>query len=163
MKFSAFVLALGCALSSCQTEEVATNPKVLVSGEIVHVRGPYTYEGDFVFTEDAHASVTLFYSSSAGGDAPAEQLAKTTLDGITAFPLTYQIEGDPKLFSREGDYFLQASVLMSAGDEHYVGDLLNEVYTPVYAPGTRVQVEVTGLEHCDSPGAGGFCTTKERP
>ncbi len=163
----ATVLAAICLLSSCatSTDEKSDNANTLVSGEIVHVQGePHTYQGDFVFTEESHAVVTLFYSISAGGDAPVEAIAEMRIEDVSSFPIPYRIEGDPvAVFAEEGDYFLHAAVMTDAGDERYVGDLINEVYTPVYRPGTRVRIEVTGLERCGTPDSGGFCTNRERP
>lgn len=132
---------------------------LLVSGEIVYIQDElFTHPEAFVFTEDSHAVVQLYYSISALGDGHVELVAETTIEGITSFPLTYRIEGDPEtIFAREGDYFLDVEVFSGAGNEAVVGDLINEFYTPVPGPGAEVKVKVTGLEACDSPDAGGFC------
>ena len=132
---------------------------LLVGGEIVYVQGePFTHPEAFVFTEDSHAVVQLYYSISALGDGPVELVAETTIEGVSSFPLAYRMKGNPKtVFAREGDYFLEARVFSGAGDEAAVGDLISEFYTPVPGPGAEVRVRVTGLESCDSPDAGGFC------
>lgn len=132
---------------------------LLVGGDIVYVQDePFTHPEAFVFTEDSHAVVQLYYSVSALGDGPIELVAETTIEGVSRFPLAYRIEGDPEtVFAREGDYFLEVRVFSGAGDEAAVGDLINEFYTPVPSPGAEVGIRVTGLESCDSPDAGGFC------
>lgn len=132
---------------------------LLVGGDIVYVQDePFTHPEAFIFTEDSHAVVQLYYSVSALGDAPIELVAETMIESIVSFPLAYRIEGDPEtVFAREGDYLLDVEVFSGAGDEAVVGDLINEFYTPVPSPGAEVEVRVTGLESCDSPDVGGFC------
>lgn len=132
---------------------------LLVGGEISYVQGePYTHQEAFEFTENSHAVVQLYYSFSALGDGDVELVAETTLEDITSFPLSYRLEGDPEtVFARDGDYFLFVDVYSDAGDTAKVGDLTNEMYTPVPNPGAEVAVEVTGLESCNSPGVGGVC------
>ena len=147
------------ALTKVQDEQSTTG--TLVSGTINHLKGePYTYPGDFDFTEDSHAVVQLYYSWSALGDAPIELMAETRLEDITALPLNYRLEGDvQKTFLRQGDYFLHVNVYSGAEDDAEVGDLLNEWFTPVPSPGATVDVTVIGLESCDSPDVGGVCAT----
>lgn len=139
------------------------DPKVAVRGEIVHRRGePYTYDGDFVFTKASHAIVRFWYSESAMGDAPAELLEEITIKGITSFPIKFEIVGDvQQMLGRTGDYFLGVEVISGDGgpngNSSSVGDLTNEMYTPVRHPGDYVVVEVTGLEPCASDNSGGYC------
>ena len=132
---------------------------LLVGGQISYVQDePYTYQEAFRFTEDSHAVVKLYYSVSALGDGDVELVAETTLEDITSFPLSYRLEGDPKtVFAREGDYFLFVDVYSDVGNTARVGDLTNEMHTPVPNPGAEVAVEVTGLESCNSPDVGGVC------
>ncbi len=135
------------------------DPGLLVSGDITYVQGkPYTNPEPFRFTENSHAVVRLYYSWSALGDAPSELVAETTLEDGSSFPLVYRLGGDAEaVFARRGDYFLDVEVFSGAGDEPVVGDLVSEYYTPVPSPGAAVEVQVTGLEPCDSPAAGGYC------
>ncbi len=134
------------ALTKVQDDQAAT--RTLVSGNIVYSQDePHTHPEAFEFTEDSHAVVQLFYSFSALGDAPSELVAETRLEDITSFPLAYRIEGNPqKAFLRRGDYFLHVDVYSGTSDTSTVGDLVNEWYTPVPAPGAVVDVEVTALE-----------------
>lgn len=137
-------------------------PTYLVKGNIVHLRGvPYTYDGEFVFTPESHAIVQLWYSVSYFGDGPKELVTQTIIEPITAFPITFQLEGNPKeVFKREGDYYLIVGVFSGdggpSGDKLSVGDLVNETFTPVEEAGADVTVEVTGLEKCKG-GIGGSC------
>ncbi len=136
------------------------DPDYLVKGSIVRLRGvPNTYDGEFVFTEDSHAIVQLFYSPSYFGDAPRELLTQTTIEPITDFPISFQLEGDPEeVFKREGDYYLNVGVFSGdggpSGETFAVGDLTNEVFTPAAEPGAEVRVEVTGLERCKGSDGG---------
>ena len=135
---------------------------ILVSGKIVHLKDvPFSYQGDFVFSDASHAVVELHYVY--GQDVASEIIASVRIEDISEFPIAYAVRGDAKTaFARQGDYFLQVKVLQSVSDDVFVGDVINEVHTPVAGIGTDVsavvQVEVTGLELCGSEGAGGFCT-----
>lgn len=137
-------------------------PDYLVQGSIIQLRGePNTYDGEFVFTENSHAIVQLWYSPSYFGDGPKELLTETTIEPIADFPIPFRLEGDPEeVFEREGDYYLLVGVFSGdggpTGETFAVGDLINEVYTSVEKPGADVRVEVTGLEACGSD-AGGAC------
>ena len=139
-------------------------PEFLVSGTITWLRGvPNTYDGEFVFTKDSHAIVQLWYVSQYGGELPAERLAEVTIDGITSFPISFKLEGNAKTtFERPGDYYLNVGVFSgdggATGETFAVGDLINEMYTPVPEAGAEVNVQVTGLEACPKSGTGGgFC------
>lgn len=141
----------------------APTPEFLVSGTITRLSGaPYTYDGEFVFTEDSHAIVQLWYVTQYGGEFPAEMLTETTIENITSFPISFKLEGDAETtFERLGDYYLNVGVFSgdggTTGETFEVGDLINEAYTPVPKAGAEVDVEVTGLESCSSPETGGFC------
>lgn len=141
-------------------------PEFLVSGTIEHVQGvSHTYDGEFVFTEDSHAIVQLWYVPQYGGEFTAELLAQTTIEDITSFPISFRFEGDAlAMFERFGDYYLNVGLFSGDGGESgetfAVGDLVNEIYTAVPEAGAEVRVEVTGLEACSSPDAGGFCLSR---
>lgn len=141
----------------------APTPEFLVSGTVTRLRDvPYTYDGDFIFTEDSHAIVQLWYVTQYGGEFPAEMLAETTIENITSLPISFKLEGDAKTtFERLGDYYLNVGVFSgdggATGEMFAVGDLVNEAYTPVPKAGAEVAVEVTGIESCSSPETGGFC------
>ncbi len=49
-------------------------------------------------------------------------------------------------------------VISDGGDEPKVGDLVSEYRIDIVPPVTGLAIEVTGLESCSSPDAGGFCT-----
>ena len=61
---------------------------------------------------------------------------------------------------RSSDLRISATVISGTGDEAKIGDFITETLTPVPSWGF-VTVEVVGLESCNAPYAGGFCTSKE--
>lgn len=167
-------IALGVSLSGCGTAVDTTKPpapaesddtRLLVSGEILHREDePYSYQGPVVFTPDSHAVIKLSYMLYQ--DAGAEELARTVLNDINAFPIPFRLEGDPKaVFSRspQGKYLLDVVVFMGPGDDLYIGDLLSEYIIYVDGPTSGLKVQATGLEKCDTPSSGGACAEDERP
>jgi hypothetical protein len=54
---------------------------------------------------------------------------------------------------------LSVTVLNHPGNDTRVGDLTSEYRNEVSAAGESLTVKVSGLEPCDAPGAGGFCTS----
>lgn len=160
-----FALALLLLLGACARTQPPPEPEqaTLVQGTITHARGvPRTHDEAFVFTKDSHAIVQLWYSISTFGDAPNELLMQTTIDGVTGFPIPFKLEGNAETtFSRRGDYYLNVGVFSgdggADGETFSVGDLVNEVYSPVPEAGATVRVEVTSLESCSAPQAGGYC------
>jgi len=59
---------------------------------------------------------------------------------------------------RQGELFISVNVYNHSGANPRVGDLVNESFNSVEGPSSELDIQVSGLEHCDSPNAGGFCT-----
>lgn len=159
------VFLSGCLPAQDLLQTVPTGSKgsdVLVSGDIIHIKdAPFSHQDDFVFSDASHAVVELNYVM--GQDVASEVITTVRIEDISEFPIAYEIRGDADtVFARQGDYFLQVKVLQGISDDTFVGDLINEFFTPISGVGEVVQVEVTGLELCSREGAGGFCTDKQR-
>ena len=127
-----------------------------ISGEIVHKKGvPHTYPGDFVFTPNSYAIVTL---RQAEGTGPSTVIRGKTLSGINRFPIRFRIQLDKPLdFSKGFTYSVSAKVLSEGGEKMKMGDLVTEVVNELKPGQTFVRLEVTGLESCEDEGHGGFC------
>lgn len=159
-----FILLSACRTHSQNVELVSSKPgdNLLVSGQLVRSNDPHSYRGKVMFTEKSHAVVTLCYLP--GMDASCKRLAVQRIEGITGFPISFRLGGDPiKVFSRPGGYYLlNAAVYMGIGDELYVGDFVDDIWHEIDGPTSKKNINVTGLEHCSSAGAGGACATRRR-
>ncbi len=170
VSFAFFSALSGCSVNPSPgvpkkpTDPSTLPPNLLVSGDIVRLQEPRSYQGEANFREGAYAVVELCYMSSM--DSLCEELATQTIEGVEAFPIPYRLEGDPKrVFSRpsEGHYLLSAVVYMDAGDRLYVGDFISDIWEEVDGPTMRRRLRVTGLELCGTPESGGACTNESRP
>ena len=146
-----------------QPSELA-DPNLLVRGNLVYAQGESnTSSKPFEFTEDSHAIVQLWWSTGPSvADVPAELVALATLEDVSGFPIEYRLEGNAEeTFARRGEYYLNVGVFSGdggpTGEKFAVGDLTNETYTLVSGLGSAVEVELTSLESCSSPGADGPC------
>jgi len=166
-----FTLLSSCSVRPGPVEPGGSNndPNLLVSGEIVRLNEPRSYQGEAVFREGAHAVVTL--SHYVGVDGPADDSVTQRVEGITGFPIPFRIEGDPKRFfarpsfgyGSSSYYTVSATVYMGAGDELYIGDFVTDRLYEVDGPTSGMRIGVTGLERCGSPDGGGACAESERP
>ncbi len=163
-------IAVITLLSSCMPamqlkpveNTVPEDAQVLVSGEIIHLKNaPFSFQGDFVFRAGAHAVVELHFAQ--GQDVASEVIAATTIEDITSFPILFSSKGNAQTaFERRGEYFLQVKVFQNNSNELIEGDLLNESTIELRGLSANVRAEVTGLELCNSEGAGRFCTSLKR-
>ena len=131
----------------------------VVSGTIDHKRGePHTHPGPFVFTKDSEAVIEV--RACLGEDAPCSLVTTHTITGIYRFPFTYEVKSAyAERCNREGfTCTVGVEVISDGGDEVKVGDLVNEYRIDIAPPVTGLAIEVTGLESCSAPSAGGFCT-----
>jgi hypothetical protein len=143
------------------------DPTLIASGDIVPFRDADGAEDAAEFGEGAHAVVTL--CSMAGMDAPCQTLATQTIEDVDSFPIPFRLEGDPEgVFSQPGAgyyvyYLLSATVYMGEGDDLYIGDFINNVWTELDGPTSDVQLTVDRLEPCGEPHASFGCADTERP
>lgn len=162
LKLSALILAF--LTTSCGgTSSTTDQDRLLVSGRIIQDPDcDRCYQGEFVFTPDSHAVVTLSYAE--GADATSQIIARKKLVPITGFPIEFKIEGDSEAaFSQSGgEYSIHVEVHSEASEEMFEGDLMSEYYLQVLFPGQGITVPVSGLELCGSENSGGFCTNKTR-
>ncbi|MDE0151995.1 MAG: hypothetical protein OXK80_05840 [Bdellovibrionales bacterium] len=128
----------------------------VISGEIVAVQSQYSYKGDFKFTSESHAIIRLYLEEDSETN---RTIKEHTIDNITEFPVPFSISvGGGVDFST---LRISAQVISGEGDETYVGDFISEEVTAVERFGSTT-VKVFGLEHCDEPYSGGFCSKRER-
>lgn len=170
-----------CSVFSQPVKATSSSPEsnLLVSGKLVRVDEPRSYKGKAVFTEDAHAVVTLAYISGVNGmtggagTAGEHDILEVTqrIEGIKGFPIHFRLEGDPEEvfrfpaneYGRGGFYAISAVVHMGSSDKLYVGDFLSEYLEVVYGPTTERDIKMLGQEDCESPNAGGSCLSDKRP
>ncbi len=125
-----------------------------ISGEIVHKKGlPHTYRGDFVFTRDSHAIVTL---TEVINSESSRTVQETTINGINRFPIKFFLKLNERL-NPSANYTIRAKVFSERGNTSQEGDLVTESVVTFQAKQKSVRLEVTGLESCASKGSGGFC------
>ncbi len=130
----------------------------LVSGTVTREMTKFTWNEPFVPSPEAHIRMSLgdFIVDGdttvvAEHDVPFEML-----------PFTYVICGDPDTaFTGEGLHVVSVDVFNHEGTDGRVGDLIDEYLDEVDGVTEDFDILVGGLEHCDDPNAGGFCTTEE--
>ncbi len=127
-----------------------------VSGKIIPAQSQHSYKGDFKFTSESHAIIRLYVEEDS---ETTRTVKEHRVDNIKEFPIRFSISVDADVdFSK---LLISAKVVNGPGDEAYVGDFTTEEVTPVERFGSTT-VTVFGLEHCDEPYAGGFCSGRER-
>ncbi len=136
-------LILGCS----------QNDKIIV--EIVHNQAQITSNNqDFVVTNATHILFSIYDGSVA--DAPARFVYTRDIKEITQLPFTFEI--DRELIDQDM-YSAQATVFQNEGNLTTMGDLMSEYIIPIKRNAKKVIVEVTGLEDCKAPNAGGYCAS----
>ena len=145
MKWRVVLLLFTCNLLSCK-----------ISGEIVPVWTEHSYKGKFEFTEHSHAIIKLFAEESSDHNPTIsthriEHIKKFPVDFSIPFPSDVDIE---KLK-------ISATVISGTGDETKIGDFVTETVTSV-DKWTSTKIEVVGLESCDAPHSGGFCSSNTK-
>lgn len=128
----------------------------VVSGEIAAVQSQHSYKGDFKFTSESHAIIRLYLEEDSETN---RTIKEHKIDNITEFPIPFSISAGVGVdFST---LRISAEVISGGEGEAYVGDFISEEVTPVERFGATT-VKVFGLEHCDEPYSGGFCSKRER-
>lgn len=128
---------------------------------LVHDKSKSTsLNDDFVITDDTHIALRLHHQG--GPDGPWENILVQDFSDIDELPFIFSIFGDlDKTFAKDsGYYLLSAKVYKHSGDEVYVGDLVSEIQTEVDPNDSNIEIKVFGMEDCDAPYRGGFCTSE---
>ena len=126
-----------------------------VSGKIVPIKTKHSYQEEFKFTPDSHVIIKLYLEKNSEEN---ETITTYKIENIKEFPIHFSVPLSGA--SRSSDLRISATVISGTGDEAKIGDFKTETVTPVPSWGS-VTVEVVGLESCNAPHAGGFCTSKE--
>jgi len=142
------------------------------SGMVVReVDGPYYhgYSGPLKFTSSARADFHL----RCGGrrlairqlsSPPSSSLAKLSILGVTDLPFNFSIMLPTRQLQNTlyCDRITISISMMQDGACGILGDLKSKYSNSVARGGeSGLEIKVTGLEYCNSPGAGGFCTDKK--
>ena len=129
-----------------------------ISCEIVPEWHNQSYKGEFEFTEHSHAIITLRSEESAHDSTI---ISTHRIDNIKKFPIPFSIplpnEVDTKKLK------ISAKVISRDSNDAIEGDFVTEVVTYVNR-WSSTTVKVVGLESCDAPHKGGFCSdTPKKP
>jgi len=156
---------IACGGSSDNDTSITPQPAALCEGE-VFASGtvsreftPTTFNEPFIANEDSHVLIQL---STAFVDGPTTTLVEQDTPFIE-IPFEFMICGDAMEIEamRQGDLFIAVEVFNQAGINARVGDLVSESANVIEGPSSELEIIVSGLEDCDSPDAGGFCTTNQ--
>ncbi len=140
-QFSVLFTLIFCSLLGCG-----------IRGEIVPIQTKHSYEGEFKFTEYSHAIITLYAEESSENNAT---VSTHRIDSVAEFPIYFSI---PFPSGVDIDKLrISAKVISGKGDETQEGDFVTETVTSVNR-WTSNRVEVVGIESCDAPNTGGFCS-----
>lgn len=129
-----------------------------ISGKIVPEWHDHSYQGQFEFTQDSHAIITL-RSEETAHDSPI--VSTHRIDNIKEFPIPFSI---PLPGSTDIEKLrISAKVISGKNDDTVEGDFVTEEVTPVNRWSSTI-VKVVGLESCNAPNSGGFCSsTPKKP
>ena len=129
-----------------------------ISGEIIPEWHDHSYQGQFKFTQDSHAIITL-RSEETAHDSPI--VSTHRIDNIKKFPIPFSIPFPDNTDTKK--LRISAKVISGKGDEAIVGDFVTEEVTPVNR-WSSTTIKVVGLESCKAPHKGGFCSsTPKKP
>jgi len=164
----AFITLIGCGgngtgnVDAMVTTQTAVGTELcsedtFATGTVSRNFTPTTWNEPFVASEDAHIQIQL---STAFIDGPATVLVDQDIP-FTPLPFEFTICGNNTEIelTRQGELFISVNVYNHTGFDARVGDLVNEFFNSVDGPSRDLDILVSGLEHCDSPNSGGFCTT----
>lgn len=142
----------GEGLDSCEGE-------VFVSGTVTREMQPTNWNEPFVPTAEAHVIMKL---GDFINDGPTYTRAERDLPFVE-LPFEFAICADAEMVQamQEGELIIDMEIFNHAGDDVRVGDLVSEYLNTIDGPAQGVEIVVSGIEHCDDPNAGGFCTTNE--
>ncbi|HRI69832.1 MAG TPA: hypothetical protein PK156_36635 [Polyangium sp.] len=130
---------------------------VFVSGTVTREITPTTWNEPFVPTADAHVVMQL---EDYLLDGPATVVAERDLP-FESLPFEFAICGDAQMIEamRKGQLTVDISVYNHADATIHIGDLLDEYANDIDGPTQGLSIKVSGVEDCNSPNAGGYCTS----
>ena len=132
--------------------------EILAQGSIVRILGVrFTYDGPLNLGEYSAARVVIWGShGDVRGDASAEVIAEQIIAPIRSLPIAYCVTGSLSRAATFRQVGIDGEVRQRA-DRHTVGDLIEESFHEVSIPSRQDPINVTGMESCQDPNAGGYC------
>ncbi|MCX6117665.1 MAG: hypothetical protein NT027_09000 [Proteobacteria bacterium] len=137
---------------------------VLGTGEISRRKTEYTYNEEIHWSDQAHFQITVRCYKGEDVGAP---ITYVQTGNVKTIPFNYLIEDtESSVFPVQVDgmkcyhYLIAVQVFNHEGSAPFEGDLISESSNKVEGAGFRMDVSVSGLESCESPNAGGFCTNR---
>ncbi|RKZ93270.1 MAG: hypothetical protein DRR19_01630 [Candidatus Parabeggiatoa sp. nov. 1] len=135
---------------------VVSDRSLLVSGHVEREFTDHTWNEEFVATDAAH--VVIQVRRYEGEDVAAPLLAERDVP-FKSLPFDFDVRVAPKDMPRNDEQLLiSVNIYNHEGTEGAVGDLIDEYRNMVEPRTEEVKIIVSGLESCDDPNAGGFCT-----
>lgn len=154
MKVLLSSILLTCFLISCTTDH-STFP---ISGKIVHNQSdPASLNEDFEFTQQSFALITVTGKNS---DGVKEVIYEKRIENLSSLPVEFTIDPENPI-SNTGKFQIKAEVFTQKSNVLFVGDLVNQYPYTFTSQTDFIEIEVFGLEHCDSEFADSFCTTRD--
>lgn len=175
-------LAMGCveqrrSSPACQAEGVEElafreqqGYRLLARGTITRTEEERTENSTFQATSGTRMFLTLRAYEGEDGPAPLLGCAQKAGEEIE-FPMDYELWVPDTL--QDPEWGLLVSVYVHrqwrGEDKLVVSDLLSEQRNHLLPrdaseDGThQLDIKISGIEHCDSPNAGGFCTRETAP
>jgi hypothetical protein len=133
---------------------------LIVGGTVEREMEPTNWNEPFEPGDDAHMVFEL--RSYAGEDAAAPLFCRYSLPAQVP-PFEFRI-GHTDLSPFEGSsgtLLLSINIYNHAGEDGAVGDLVSEYSNRFTEATDDAVIVVSGLESCDDPDAGGFCTSAQ--
>jgi len=130
--------------------------ELYVSGTVSREFSETAWNEEFIAAPAAHVHMSIFTFFS---DGPSAVLAQRDVPFVS-LPFSFAICANAEEIAslRQDQLAVSIDVFNHAGRDARVGDLLGEYLNSIDGPTNEMQITVTGLEHCDSPNSGGFCT-----
>lgn len=154
------LLGMLVVLTITQFATAEQSKQLFVKGELNHIQKEYTYPGEFKFQKDSKALVVLQHCENImDADPHCKTIARQEIKNITQFPIEFELSGvNPEQCAEPGYVCSLSAQVLSDGQSVQIGDLVSEYQIDFRElPVTNFAVEVTGLESCQAPYAGGYC------
>jgi len=107
--------------------------------------------------------VTIWSIPKFTADYPSTLEWEKDFKNISGLPFKFDINNFEDIANdSDKEYSISVKVINGIEDKAHIGDLINEFQTIVSLSNSSVTVKVFGLEDCDTPNAGGFCSSSHR-